>query len=191
MSDRITADANMVARIVSYANVDEATIQAQAIGTYDIENPSFFHALLSEQFPPFTVPQFQHLFNAMNFPEGTTNQEKLNELSRFSDLKGVLEGTCAFRTLGGNGQGNRNDQFHHPMALCMKDHEVYITDYGNQRVQVWNVNGTYSRSIGPFPPTGQELHEFGESEGIVVGEDLFISDKFNHRVQQYSKEGTF
>jgi len=191
ISHPITKNKVLVARIISFANNGEATSQAQAIGPFDLEQDQFFHSVLAERFPTFKLSQINRVLDAMHFPEGTSNQVKLNEILQLKDLDGILQGTMAFRTLGGNGPGNRMDQFNQPAAITINKHEVYITDYWNERVQVWNISGEYMRSIGPFPSSGQELNEFGNSEGIAVGEELYVSDKFNHRVQIFTKEGSF
>ena len=58
----------------------------------------------------------------------------------------------------------------------------------NNRVQVFDSNGTFLRSFGRF---GQNAEEFNNPNGIAINKDrnIFVADKGNERAQIFSWEG--
>lgn len=86
---------------------------------------------------------------------------------------------------GGNGQGNRLDQFHGPYYICV-DHDlsVYVSDHFNHRVMKW----TNYASEG-IVVAGREL---SGPYGIAVDQAgrVYVTQWKNHRVTRWSKEET-
>ncbi len=66
---------------------------------------------------------------------------------------------------------------------------VYIVDTLNSRIQIFNNDGIYIRTIGRF---GNGPGEFNRPEGIFIDEvegKMYVCDTRNYRIQVYSLEG--
>ena len=67
---------------------------------------------------------------------------------------------------------------------------VYVADYGNSRVQVFDHHGTFLTGWGS---EGSGPGQFLLPQGIAVDRDghVYVSDTHNHRIQQFDLAGTF
>ena len=97
------------------------------------------------------------------------------------------------RTLGVTGlQGKGNHQFSFPIGVCVEpgvDGCIYISDWGNKRVQVLTKKGVYVRTIG----VGGDVPlccPWGISADWGPGY-LYIADPHNDRVQVFTKNGAY
>ena len=65
---------------------------------------------------------------------------------------------------------------------------VYVADYGNSRIQVFNRHGAFLTSWGS---EGSGPGEFLLPQGIAVDRDgsVYVSDTANHRIQQFTPAG--
>ena len=90
---------------------------------------------------------------------------------------------------GENGPGDGMFQFSRGVAVTDKD-EIVVADECNNRVQVFDSNGTFLRSFGH---EGKNAGEFICPDGIVIDKDgnIFVADRGNHRVQIFSWEETY
>ncbi|KAK2153610.1 hypothetical protein LSH36_291g03052 [Paralvinella palmiformis] len=83
-------------------------------------------------------------------------------------------------------QGSGVNDFNQPwgVAADSTDRNIYITDCGNNRIQVVNIYGRYIRTIGRV--------ELKSPTGIVIdgNDDVYVADCDNHRIVVYSKYGT-
>ncbi len=68
--------------------------------------------------------------------------------------------------------------------------EIYVTDTGNKRVQVFDPEGNF---LGEFGGVGDGLGLMDEPVGIAVNGDgvVFVADTWNRRVQIYTADGMF
>ena len=90
-------------------------------------------------------------------------------------------------SFGKKGSGDR--MFHYPYGVAVSDgDEIVVADHVNDRVQVFDSNGTFLRSFGH---KGVNAGELDNPIGIAIDKDrnIFISDWGNHRVQIFSWEG--
>lgn len=100
------------------------------------------------------------------------------------------------RTWGRFGQSSPFDlagqgAFYGPRDVAVgPDERLYVTDTGNNRIQVFDTDGNYA---GEFGGTGGEPGLFSEPVGIAVDEngDIFIADTWNQRVQVFSQNSAF
>ena len=85
----------------------------------------------------------------------------------------------------GSGEGMLNSPI--GVAVTAKD-EVVVADNQNQRVQVFDSDGTFLRSFGH---KGENAGEFKNPTGIAIDKDgnILVSEHYNHRVQILSWEG--
>ncbi len=85
------------------------------------------------------------------------------------------------------GQG----MFYGPRGLAVgPEGQVYVTDSGNKRVQVFDAQGTFRQEFGgPGGLPGQ----LDEPIGIALNAagEIFIADTWNRRVQVFTKEGLY
>ncbi len=77
--------------------------------------------------------------------------------------------------------------FYGPRGVAVHDDQVYVTDTGNERVQVFNRDGEFVTMFGsPGSAEGQLL----EPVGIAVTADaVFVADSHNARVARFSHDG--
>ncbi len=61
---------------------------------------------------------------------------------------------------------------------------IFVADSGNNRIQIFNPDGTYLRSFGKWGSGGAE---FKGLEGIAVNGNgnILVADRENHRVQVF------
>ncbi|MGC4190089.1 MAG: SMP-30/gluconolactonase/LRE family protein [Thermomicrobiales bacterium] len=81
-------------------------------------------------------------------------------------------------------------RFYGPRGIAVSNGEIYITDTGNERVQVFAADGTFLRTFGG---TGSEAGKLREPTGIAIGPDgnVYVADSANARISVFSKSGDF
>ncbi|HYJ12466.1 MAG TPA: 6-bladed beta-propeller [Thermomicrobiales bacterium] len=79
--------------------------------------------------------------------------------------------------------------FYGPRSIAIADDELYVTDTGNERVQVFASDGTFLRAFGG---TGSEPGQLLEPVGISIGPDglVYVADTGNARISVFQKDGT-
>ncbi len=79
--------------------------------------------------------------------------------------------------------------FYGPRGLAFHNGEVYVTDTGNERVQVFTPDGTFVRMWGT---AGSEDGNLLEPVGIAVTSDgtILVADSHNARIARFSSDGT-
>ena len=86
-------------------------------------------------------------------------------------------------------KGSGEGMFKNPLGVAVTDKdEIVVADCCNDRVQVFDSNGTFLRSFGH---KGENAGEFNRPFGIATDKDrkIFVADQDNHRVQIFSWEG--
>ena len=86
-------------------------------------------------------------------------------------------------------KGSGNGMFNNPLGVAVTDKdEILVADCLNHRVQVFDSNGTFLRSIGL---KGENAGEFNRPFGIATDKDrkIFVADQNSNRVQISSWEG--
>ena len=99
------------------------------------------------------------------------------------------------RTFGefGNNEDSPDPQlnvgtFYGPRGLAIFEDEIYVTDTGNERVEVFGPDGSFRRAWGG---TGSEPNQFIEPVGIAVSPNgqVFVADSGNARISIFDTEG--
>ena len=90
---------------------------------------------------------------------------------------------------GERGTGDGMFDYSRGVAVTDKD-EIVAADEANDRVQVFDSNGTFLRSFGH---QGKNAGEFSCPDGIAIDKDgnIFVAHRCNHRVQIFSREETY
>src|SRR6266581_2571019 len=90
--------------------------------------------------------------------------------------------------------GNGDGQFlaPHGIAVDIKSGNVYVSDYGANRIQKFNANG----SVLPFKrlPTGAVDGQVRQPAGVAVDAitgNVYVCDQGNHRIQKFDSNGIF
>ena len=76
-------------------------------------------------------------------------------------------------------------------GLAISGGNLYVAEYGNQRVQEFSTSGTF---LATFDPAGSGTGESNEPWGIATDPssgNLYVSEVGNDRVQEFSSEGAF
>ena len=79
-------------------------------------------------------------------------------------------------------------KFFGPRVLAIHDALLYVTDTGNERVQVFTLEGEFVRMFGAF---GTGAGQLIEPVGIAVTEDgvVLVADSHNARIARFTLEG--
>jgi DNA-binding beta-propeller fold protein YncE len=85
--------------------------------------------------------------------------------------------------------GSGNGQFDVMAGVTVDSSgNVWVADYGNNRVQEFNEKGEYLKKIGS---TGKGTEQFeGPLDIAISGSDLYVTDYHNNRVQEFTTGGS-
>jgi RHS repeat-associated protein len=90
-------------------------------------------------------------------------------------------------------EGFGGGQFKAPVDSAIDgEGNIWVTDYGNDRVQKFSPKGAFIASYGPHVGSGNG--EFNQPTGIDINQstgNVYISDLGNHRIQELSSTGAF
>jgi streptogramin lyase len=80
--------------------------------------------------------------------------------------------------------------FFGPRDVAVTNERIFVTDTGNERVQVFSRDGTFLNAFGGY---GSEPGQFIEPTGIDIGPDgnVWVADSGNARIQVFTIEGAF
>lgn len=80
--------------------------------------------------------------------------------------------------------------FYGPRGIAIHDGLVYVTDTGNERVQVFDEQGTFVRAFGG---AGSGEGQLREPVGIAVAADgtVLVADAHNGRIARFSADGAW
>ncbi|CAF5083104.1 unnamed protein product, partial [Rotaria sp. Silwood1] len=86
---------------------------------------------------------------------------------------------------GGNGKGNRLDQFSEPHYVFIdRDHSVYVSDWENHRVMKWEEGTKQGIVVAGDQGEGNSLTQLNRPQGVVVDQlgTVYVADFWNHRI---------
>jgi DNA-binding beta-propeller fold protein YncE len=77
---------------------------------------------------------------------------------------------------------------YNPLNLCVANGKIYVTDFGDSKVKIFNMSGEYISKLGSY---GAGLAQFVRPKGIATDheENLFVVDAGFENVQIFNKEG--
>jgi DNA-binding beta-propeller fold protein YncE len=81
--------------------------------------------------------------------------------------------------------------FYGPRAITVgANGDVYVADTGNDRIQVFDREGTFLRWLGG---SGSDIGQLDEPVGLAIGEagELYVADAWNARIQVFDAAGQF
>ena len=89
------------------------------------------------------------------------------------------------------GDARGNGVFYGPRGIAVgPDEELFVTDTGNKRVQVFDTEGNFLREFGG---AGSAPGQLNEPVGIEVSStgEVYVADTWNERVQTFTAAGEF
>ncbi len=92
--------------------------------------------------------------------------------------------------VGGLGDPGGQGVFFGPRGIAVgpEGEDIYVTDTGNKRVQVFDAEGAFLREFGGG---GAALGQLNEPVGIAISEqpEVYVADTWNRRVQVFTPDG--
>jgi sugar lactone lactonase YvrE len=67
---------------------------------------------------------------------------------------------------------------------------IYVADYANHRIQVFDTNGNYITKWGTYGEENGQIHKASALTVLPSG-NIYLSDQFNYRIQEFTSNGTF
>jgi sugar lactone lactonase YvrE len=134
--------------------------------------------------------QFQEPWGIAIAPNGNVYvADTWNHRIQYFDANGKFLGKWG--KLGDSKGSTTSDPgiFWGPRAVAIsRDGDVYVTDTGNKRVQVFSLDGNFKRMFGG---TGAGPGQFNEEVGLSLDSDgnVWIADTWNNRIQELSPNG--
>jgi len=93
------------------------------------------------------------------------------------------------RVLSFGQEGSAAGMLSNPWGVAVNERdEIAVTDKGNNRIQVFNSDGTYLRSFGRKGDKNGEF-DFPTGIGFDKNDNIIVVDTDNHRVQSFSEQG--
>ena len=89
------------------------------------------------------------------------------------------------------GEGSSAGMFDGPWGVAVNEHnEIAVTEFNNNRVQIFSSDGTYLRSFGSM---GDQEGEFNEPTGIAYlnNGNIVVADSENNRLQIFTEQGEY
>ncbi len=79
-------------------------------------------------------------------------------------------------------------EFFGPRAIAFLNNQVYVVDTGNNRVQIFDLDGNFKSAFGGF---GTEDGKLSEPVGIAAGPDgrIYVADSGNARISVFTAAG--
>ena len=109
---------------------------------------------------------------------------------------GSTNGTNAVTIAGGNGSGSGANQLNGPQGLFVDNSgNVFIADYGNNRVQMFpagSTSTTFGTTVAGGNGVGTSAKQLNGPGGVFVDSagHIFIADATNHRIIRWSRDTT-
>ncbi|CAF4378675.1 unnamed protein product [Rotaria sp. Silwood2] len=123
----------------------------------------------------------------MRWPRHNGTSEE-NDVRRYR--MGETNGT---EVAGGNGVGDRLNQFNRPGYLFVDNEQsVYVSDSWNQCVMKWEKDAKEGIVAAGGHGQGNGLSQLYNPQGVVVDSSgtVYVADVYNHRVMYWPKEAT-
>lgn len=84
-------------------------------------------------------------------------------------------------------EGSAPGEFKAPLGIAINGEELFISDSGNNRIQVFDLNGSFLREFGK---SGDKVGELGRPMHLDIFEDkLYVTEYLNDRIQIFSLLG--
>ncbi len=110
-------------------------------------------------------------------------------------LDGLLQRVLTFGDVDLNTDGDNNDdgELDAPYGIAVNTENIFVTDTGNNRVQIFDSDGNYVSQFGSVDLDGSKDNgEFDTPRGIAVNdENIFVVDTGYDRIQVFDLDGNY
>ena len=110
-------------------------------------------------------------------------------------LNAQLERVLTFGNVDLNTDGDNNDdgELDAPYGIAANTENIFVTDTGNNRVQIFDFDGNYVSQFGSVDLDGSKDNgEFDTPRGIAVNdENIFVVDTGYDRIQVFDLDGNY
>jgi sugar lactone lactonase YvrE len=111
-----------------------------------------------------------------------------HEVRRYQ--RGESQGTVV---AGGNGKGDRFDQFSSPQSVFVDgNYSVYVSDYNNHRVMKWVEGAKEGIVVAGGQGEGNGRTQVEYPCGVVIDQlgTVYVAEEGNHRIMRWAKGAT-
>jgi DNA-binding beta-propeller fold protein YncE len=84
--------------------------------------------------------------------------------------------------------GSGDSQFNESTGICAADNYIVVTDTGNNRIQVFDIGGTFVRQWD-VPEWQHEAHHYPDAVYDTVTKRLYVSSGKSNEILAYDLEG--
>ena len=125
----------------------------------------------------------------MIYPQGIATDDSsniyvssLDKLQKFTSTGELIKCVCR--------KGGKEGEFDDPRGLTLHDNLVYVSDRNNHRIQVFDLDLNFVRSIGS---RGSGRGEFAQPSDVKfdTAGNMYVADRGNGRVQVMDSSGRF
>ena len=86
--------------------------------------------------------------------------------------------------------GKGNGRFDGQNDVDAFNGKVYVADYANHRIQVFDTKGNYITKWGTYGEENGQIHKASALTVAPTG-NIYLTDQFNYRIQEFTSNGTF
>ena len=146
-------------------------------------------------------PEFVGTGNFQNNPDvlqSVINKEKNNNdlpLSMQRNIEKSIgistsldKGFTFAGTWGSFGKGN--GRFDGQNDVDAFNGRVYVADYANHRIQVFDTKGNYITKWGTYGKENGQIHK-ASALTVAPSGNIYLTDQFNYRIQEFTSNGIF
>ncbi len=136
--------------------------------------------------------------NSPNILESTNNEEQnksnlplagQRDVDKSVEVSTALDKGFTFVNMWGS-FGKGNGRFDGQNDVDAMNGHVYVADYANHRIQVFDTKGNYITKWGTYGEGNGQIHKASALTVLPSGK-IYLSDQFNYRIQVFTANGTF
>ena len=177
------------------ADRDAATLELDVVRAFDFSPVSFpietkvqtpgetFFSLSSTLIQPVALEA------TIVDAQGNRSDPVLFHFAAVTPEREVAPGVYFINAWGEQGRGAGQFNFEGPHGIRVgPDHNVYVVDQGNHRIQVFTPQGEYLTEWGRQGRSGQGRFNFPSDLIFAPNGDIYVSDSLNHRIQVFDSQ---
>jgi sugar lactone lactonase YvrE len=183
---------------VNIEDDDKLTFEIIALDDNGNSASDSFDILVDDN-PEFVgTGNFQSNPNVFQSVVNEVNKEKNNSdlplsiqrnFEKSIDVSTSLDKGFTFVSMWGS-FGKGNGRFDGQNDVDPFNGRVYVADYANHRIQVFDTNGNYITKWGTYGEENGQIHK-ASALTVVPSGNIYLSDQFNYRIQEFTSNGTF
>ena len=138
--------------------------------------------------------EFQNKPNIASVKNEEQNKSNLTlaaqqDVEKSVDVSTSLDKGFSFVNMWGS-FGKGNGRFDGQNDVDPLNGHVYVADYANHRIQVFDNKGNYITKWGTYGEKNGQIHK-ASALTVVPSGKIYLSDQFNYRIQEFTTNGTF